>query len=195
MARMTTPEGHPADAGSWSERAGTPPRSRGPVRAFRLVRVGLCFLYFGLGVWLTGATLLPLLRLRARWLGLAPELGLRHVQRAVHLFCRSFVGCITRVMRVAEVEWVGAEALSRGPVLVVANHPSLIDTPLLLSRMPQADFIVSPDWLRLGWLRGTIECRRLHAQRGRRRGRGRGGRTAAGGALRRRVPGRRAHAA
>ena len=29
-------------------------------------------------------------------------------------------------------------------VLVVANHPSLIDTPLLLAKLPQADFIECP---------------------------------------------------
>lgn len=158
MARMATPERQAAEAGRWQGRSAASPRSRGLRRAFRLVRVGLCFLYFGGGVWLAGATLLPLLRLRARLLGLAPEVGLRHVQHAIHLFCRSFIACITRVMRVGEVQWAGAEALARGPVLVVANHPSLIDTPLLLSRMPQADFIVSPDWLRLRWLRGTIDA-------------------------------------
>jgi 1-acyl-sn-glycerol-3-phosphate acyltransferase len=131
------------------------------------VRVGLCFLYFGLGVWLMGVAALPLVRLYARMQGLAPEVALRHVQRVVHLFCRSFVACMTRVMRVVEVQWIGAEALARGPVLVVANHPSLIDTPLLLSRMPQADFIVSPDWLRLGWLRGTVAAAEyMHSEDG-----------------------------
>jgi 1-acyl-sn-glycerol-3-phosphate acyltransferase len=166
MARMATPEEHPADAGGRPEFAGAKrlepaggrPRARRLLRALRLARVGLCFLYFGLGVWLAGVTVLPLLRRRTRLLGLAPEVGLLHVQRAVHLFCRSFIACMTRVMRVVEVQWIGAEVLSRGPVLVVANHPSLIDTPLLLSRMPQADFIVSPDWLRRGWLRRTIDA-------------------------------------
>jgi 1-acyl-sn-glycerol-3-phosphate acyltransferase len=171
---MATPEQDPANAGERPklagakpppragarppERAGARPWARPLLRAFRLARVGVSFLYFGLGVWLTGATLLPLLRLRARLLGLPSEVALRNVQRAVHHFCRSFIACMTQVMRVVEVQWIGAEALARGPVLVVANHPSLIDTPLLLSRMPQADFIVSPDWLRRGWLRGTVEA-------------------------------------
>jgi 1-acyl-sn-glycerol-3-phosphate acyltransferase len=155
---MSKPEQFPEEVGRRPERAGAQRRPRGLLRAFRLARVGLCFLYFGLGTWLAGVTLLPLLRRRARLRGLAPEVALLHVQRAVHLFCRSFIACMTRAMRVVEVQWIGAEALARGPVLVVANHPSLIDTPLLLSRMPQADFIVSPDWLRRGWLRRTIDA-------------------------------------
>jgi 1-acyl-sn-glycerol-3-phosphate acyltransferase len=137
-------------------REGSPGSGR-IARALRAVRVGLCFVYFGAGVWLAGAALLPLLR-RTRWRGLSTgEVTLR-TQRIVHLFCRSFIACICRVMRLGELQWIGAEALLRGPVLVVANHPSLIDTPLLLTRLPQADFIVSPDWLRSRLLRPIIEA-------------------------------------
>jgi 1-acyl-sn-glycerol-3-phosphate acyltransferase len=132
------------------------PRGARLRRALRLARVGVCFVYFGVGVGLAGVTLLPLLRRSARWQGLPDEVGILRVQRFARHFCRSFIACITDVMRVGEVRWVGAEALARGPVLIVANHPSLIDTPLLLTRLPQADFIVSPEWLRVGWLRGVI---------------------------------------
>lgn len=136
-------------------------------RAFQVARVGVCFLYFGVGVWFAGVAVLPLARGRARLLGLSREVAQRESQRIVHLFCRSFMTCLTRVMRVVRVEWIGAEALARGPVLLVANHPSLIDTPLLLSQLPQADCIVSPDWLRLGWLRRTCDgAGYLHAAEG-----------------------------
>src|SRR3990172_2101524 len=127
------------------------------VRALRSLRVGLCFVYFGVGVWLGGNVAVPILR-RTCWRGLSPEAVSLRSQRVVHLFCRSFVACLDRVMRVARVQWIGTEALRHGPVLVVANHPSLIDTPLLLAKMPQADFIVSPDWMRVGWLRPIIEA-------------------------------------
>ncbi|MEN8159548.1 MAG: lysophospholipid acyltransferase family protein [Myxococcota bacterium] len=132
------------------------PRPERIVRALRAIRVGLCFLYFGVGVWLATRVLLPILR-RTRWRGLSPEDVTLRTQRVVHLFCRSFIACISRVMRVGQVQWIGAEALLNGPVLVVANHPSLIDTPLLLTKLPQADFIVSPDWLRFGLLRPVVE--------------------------------------
>jgi 1-acyl-sn-glycerol-3-phosphate acyltransferase len=123
--------------------------------------------YFGVGVWLLGVALLPFRRWWARRAGLSPEATHRAAQRVVHLFFRSFMACITGVMRVGRVEWIGAEALARGPALLVANHPSLIDTPLLLSRLPQADIIVSSDWLKLGWLRRTCDAAGyLHADDG-----------------------------
>lgn len=147
---MPTPESSVADARSDA------PRSGHLRRAFVLARSAVGFAYFGIGVGLAGVTVLPLLRRSARWQGLPDEVGIRRAQRFVQLFCRSFVAFSARVLRVIDVKWVGAEALDRGPVLIVANHPSLIDTPLLLTRLAQADFIVSPDWLRLSWLRGVI---------------------------------------
>jgi 1-acyl-sn-glycerol-3-phosphate acyltransferase len=125
-------------------------------RGLRLLRVGLSFAYFGAGVWFGGRILLPLLR-RTRWRRLSPDAVALRSQVVLHRFCRSFVTCWTRVMRTANVQWVGDEKLGRGPQLLVANHPSLIDTPLLLSRLPQADFIVSPDWMRMGLLRAVID--------------------------------------
>src|SRR5512145_3196896 len=133
------------------------PRPKRIARALRLLRAGLCFLYFGVGFWVSGAVVVPVLR-RTRWRGLPPEELELRTQGIVHGFCRSFVDLISRVMRLVDVQWIGAEALAHGPVLVVANHPSLIDTPLLLAQMPQADFIVSPDWLRAGWLRPIVEA-------------------------------------
>jgi len=147
------------------EREGKP-GSRRLVRVLRAIRVGLCFAYFGAGVWLGGRVAIPLLR-RTRWRGLSPEEVTLASQRVVHVFCRSFIACICDVMRIGRVQWIGAEALQRGPVLVVANHPSLIDTPLLLTELAQADFIVSPDWLRSGLLRPIIEAAGyLHAEAG-----------------------------
>ena len=40
------------------------------------------------------------------------------------------------------VTWVGRERLRERPILVVANHPTLIDVVLLVAAMPQADCIV-----------------------------------------------------
>jgi 1-acyl-sn-glycerol-3-phosphate acyltransferase len=136
-------------------------------RVWQLVRAGSGFFYFGVGGWLLFVCGLPLARLLARLRGLSPEHEYARTQRLIHHASRSFIGCATRVLCVIRVRWAGEEALARGPVLVVANHPSLIDTPLLASKMEQADFIVSPAWTRIGWMRRAIESAGyLHADRG-----------------------------
>ncbi len=137
--------------------AGAEPTEPTLTRVLRAARVGLCFAYFGVGIWLLGAVLLPLAALPMRLRGLPADAVTRRAQRVVHVFFRTFITFMMRVMRVGRVEWVNAEALTRGPALVVANHPSLIDTPLLGTRLPQADFIVGPEWMRNGWMRRAIE--------------------------------------
>jgi 1-acyl-sn-glycerol-3-phosphate acyltransferase len=56
-----------------------------------------------------------------------------------------------------EVRFEGALRLREpGPRIVVANHPTLVDTPLLGQCMPQADCIANPDWADHPLLRGAI---------------------------------------
>jgi len=131
------------------------------MQIWRSARVGLCFVYFGVGGLLLCTLLLPLVRLDARLRGLPADAVALRTQRLVHLGCRSFVRCMFGVMRLARLAWQGEAALTPGsrpprPLLVVANHPSLIDTPLLAAKLPQADFIVSPGWMSIGWMRRTI---------------------------------------
>jgi len=124
-------------------------------RGLLLARVALCFAYFGVGVWWLGVAAPPYAWVLAR-LGRPEDAVTRRAQRAANSLFRSFLFVMTRVMRVGRVEWVGDEALLRGPALVVANHPSLIDTPLLGAKLAQADFIVGPEWLRNAWMRRAI---------------------------------------
>jgi len=136
-------------------------------RGWHLFRAGSGFVCFGVAGWFLFLLGLPLLRLVARGRGLSPEQEYARTQRLIHLACRGFIGCATTLLRVIRVHWKGEEALLRGPVLVVANHPSLIDTLLLASRMEQADFIVSPAWTRIGWMRRAIDSAGyLYADRG-----------------------------
>lgn len=153
-ARATEPDPR------WEDRAGATggPRPGRLARALRICRVGFCFVYFGVGTWLLGATLLPLATLATRLLGRSEDATTRRVQRVAHLYYRSFIAVMERVMRVCEVQWVNAEALTRDPALVVVNHPSLIDTPLLGSKLPQADFVVGPEWTRNRWMGRAIEA-------------------------------------
>lgn len=162
---MPTPERRPGEPTVREQAAGAAASAgvwRRVAAAFRSARVGLCFVYFGLGGLLISALALPILRLHARLRGLSQEAVSLQTQRLVHLACRSFLGCLTSVMRVARIEWVGEAALSRGPLLVVANHPSLIDTPLLAAKLPQVEFIVNRGWTQIGWMRRIAEAAGYH---------------------------------
>jgi 1-acyl-sn-glycerol-3-phosphate acyltransferase len=144
---------HPGWGASDAAGAAAPPRL---ARALRLAQVIGAFGYFGVGIWAFGTLAAPLLTAAARLVGRSPDDAERLVQRAVHRFFRSFVFWMERVTRVARVEFVNAEAFAGGPKLIVANHPSLVDTPILGAALPQADFIVGADWLHNGWMRRAI---------------------------------------
>jgi 1-acyl-sn-glycerol-3-phosphate acyltransferase len=119
-------------------------------RAWWVARSGVAFAYYGLGAALFGLVVLPLARLA----GGAAGRDLR-AQRAAHWGSRSFVALMER-LGLVRVRWRGCEALRQRTLLVVANHPSLIDTPLLTCCMPQADFVVSAEWRRNPWLRRAV---------------------------------------
>jgi 1-acyl-sn-glycerol-3-phosphate acyltransferase len=158
MRGMSSPDRMPgAELGfEGGAAAASPPRAKRVARALRLARVGASYAYFGIGVWLLGAVVMPLVALPARLRGLPEAEVTRRTQRATHWFFRSFIAFMTDVMRVGRLEWVNAEALAGGPRLIVANHPSLIDTPVLGTRLPQADFIVGADWMKNAFMRRAI---------------------------------------
>lgn len=148
----------------------SPTRTRGRLaaclaRAGRLGRIAASFAYFGVGGLFLASVVIPLQVALLRLRGRADEADLR-AQRTLHRGARSFVRLAER-LGLVRVRWEGAEALAAGPVLVVANHPSLIDTPLLMARMPQADFVASPSWSRNPWLRRAVAAAGyLRAERG-----------------------------
>jgi 1-acyl-sn-glycerol-3-phosphate acyltransferase len=120
-------------------------------RGWRIARTGSAFAFFFAGGALL-ALLLPALR---RLAGDRPGFDLRAqrwIARGYRLFIAYMEGAgLTRV------RFEGAERLAApGPVVVVANHPTLVDTPLLGQHMPQADCIANPEWADSALLRGAI---------------------------------------
>ena len=130
----------------------TAPGAAPPLR--RVVLRGLGFASFALITVTLGVVIVPLARLAARLRG-RPEQAVLRAQHAIHRGMRLWVRWMDRwdVVRVVTVK--GVEAL-RGPVVVVANHPSLIDTPILLNLMPQADLVVNAAWGDNPVLRGCV---------------------------------------
>jgi 1-acyl-sn-glycerol-3-phosphate acyltransferase len=136
-----------------------------PFRPWRVALRAIGFASFGLVSSGVGFIVLPLQRLVARWRGLDIRDDLR-AQYAIHLGTRLWVR-FAQACGIASVSVRGADALRTGPVVVVANHPSLIDTPILLSVMRQADLIVNASWGDNPLLRRCVEgAGYLRAERG-----------------------------
>lgn len=115
---------------------------------WRQLRTGLVFACWALG--LSGTTL---------WLGLSRRLG-TPVDRdaAQRVLCRGYEIFVRLMLAVGLIRLrsIGIEMLrGPGPRLIVANHPSIIDSPLIVRHLPQADNFMSPAWARVPLI-GTI---------------------------------------
>lgn len=104
---------------------------------WRLFATGFSFSVFGLGGFLLGIIVFPLL-------SLIPGNQLqkrRRAQLCVHYSFYFFIGLMHR-MGIMTYEINGLEKLNRPGQLILANHPTLIDIVFLISRIPFASCIV-----------------------------------------------------
>ena len=122
--------------------------------AWRALRTGVAFAAFGFGsVWLAIAWL-PFREVFDR--GRAEPW--RRAQRGIHRLFRAHAAFM-EWLGLIEVRWIGAERLEApGAKIIVANHPSLIDVVLIISRLPQADCIVGIERAENRWLRGSVRA-------------------------------------
>ena len=102
----------------------------------RTAGTGFLFGLFGLGALVLAGLILPALGVVVR--GPRDLVAQSLIHRAHAFFLR-----VGTLLRLWSVEFDGLEKLrgARGS-LIVANHPTLIDVVLLLSRLPQADCVV-----------------------------------------------------
>jgi 1-acyl-sn-glycerol-3-phosphate acyltransferase len=105
-------------------------------RAWRVFATGLCFALFGIGGVLLRVLVFPLLSLLTR--GATRRSASRAVIRHT---MRGFVG-VMRLLGVLRYEVSGLDKLDRGGLLILANHPTLIDTVFLIAFVRNADCIV-----------------------------------------------------
>lgn len=120
-------------------------------RCWRICATGFCFATFGLGGLLIRVLVYPALQL-AVW-----QRGRRAVvvREIIHQFFRTFVGLMAFV-GVISYETRGLEKLRRRGLLVLANHPSLIDVVFLISFIERADCIVKGALVRNPFTRGPV---------------------------------------
>ena len=120
-------------------------------RAWRVFGTGLSFLAFGVGGLFLGVVVLPVMLLvvrdearRRRW-----ARGAVQASFAAHVELMRCLGLMTYEIR-------GRERLRRDGLLILANHPTLIDVVFLIAQMPNADCIVKSALLRNPFMRGPV---------------------------------------
>lgn len=121
---------------------------------WRLLATGYNFAFFGIGGFLLALTLLPLVRL---WPGSRQKKNER-ARRLVRQTFRYFVWQM-RVTGVISVELRNSEKLRRSDgLLIIANHPTLIDVVLLVSLLPRSCCVVKDALFRNPLLRGVVRA-------------------------------------
>lgn len=122
-------------------------------RYWRVVATACCFMVFGLGGVLVSTTVYPAICLVYR------DRTRRSLatKSCIHHAFRCFIGLMV-FLRVLTYEVRGVERLKRNGLLIVANHPSLIDVIFLISRIQRADCIVKSELAKNPFTRGPIEA-------------------------------------
>lgn len=122
-------------------------------RQWRLAATGLCFAVFGLGGLVVRCVVYPALLLAIR----QPQSRQLAAQSVIHHSLRWFVALMTGV-GVLSYEVRGRERLQRRGLLILANHPSLIDVVFLISFVRHADCIVKAALAGNPFTRGPIRA-------------------------------------
>lgn len=104
---------------------------------WRLLMTGASFLAFGIGAFVMGVVLLPLVRI----IPASRETKRARARTVMRVGLRLFVGFMHR-LGVLTYEFPRRERLGRPGQLILANHPSLIDVVFLLAFVPGAGCVV-----------------------------------------------------
>jgi len=122
-------------------------------RLWRLVATGLSFFIFGASGLALGAIVFPLLTLIVR----NKTIRANRSRETLAWTFRRFIG-IMRSLGLLDYELKGFEKLSRDGLLVIANHPSLIDTVFLLGFVPNSTCVVDDSLYRNSFTAGPLQA-------------------------------------
>ena len=122
-------------------------------RAWRVFATGLSFFTFGLVGFILGVAVFPVVAMVVR------NVRYRHrISREIIAWnFRLFIG-IMRGLGLLRYELIGFENLARNGLLVIANHPSLIDTVFLLGFIRNSTCVVDD-----GLFRNSFTVRSMRA--------------------------------
>lgn len=125
--------------------------SRALNRVWRVFASGFGFALFGAAGLVLSILVFPVLRLATR----DTPAGRRRARETIAWTFRRFIG-IMRLLGVYRYELVGFERLERNGLLIVANHPSLIDTVFLLGFVPNSTCVVDAGLFRNSFTAGAL---------------------------------------
>lgn len=118
---------------------------------WRLLATAICFTVFGLGGVVLLVVVFPLLRVLV-W---ERTVRITYAKAVIRLAFQLFVG-LMQGLGVLRFEVIGRERLNRHGLLILANHPTLIDTVFLMSFVKRADCIVKADLQTNLFTRGAV---------------------------------------
>lgn len=129
-------------------------------RYWRIFVTGVSFVVFGVGGILLGLLVFPVM-----------NLAIRDRQRRVNA-ARTVIRCafriyidMMRMIGVLRYEVRGLEKLERGGMLILANHPTLLDTVFLMAFVKNADCIVKGALWNNPFTRGPVRERAISITR------------------------------
>ncbi|MES2935558.1 MAG: lysophospholipid acyltransferase family protein [Pseudomonadota bacterium] len=122
-------------------------------RYWRVMATAFAFISFGVGGLLLRLIFFPLLALIVRH----QQRKARLARLAIHYLFRWFIR-LMRFLGVLKFRIDGVEKLNRHGLLILANHPTLIDVVFLISLVPNADCVVKSSLLSNPFTRGPMKA-------------------------------------
>ena len=122
-------------------------------RGWRLFSTGLSFVLFGVGGVLMWLLIFPLLNALV-W---RPARRVMLARALIRVSFRAYVD-VMRALGVLRYDIRGLDKLARGGLLILANHPTLIDTVFLMAFVKNADCIVKAGLWTNPFTRGAVRA-------------------------------------
>jgi 1-acyl-sn-glycerol-3-phosphate acyltransferase len=120
---------------------------------WRVIATGISFCVFGLGGLLLRILVFPILNLLIS----QPRLRIMLARNIIRFAFRCFVE-LMRFLGVLRYDIRGLQRLERSGLLILANHPTLIDTVFLMAFVKQADCIVKSTLWQNPFTRGPVRA-------------------------------------
>jgi 1-acyl-sn-glycerol-3-phosphate acyltransferase len=108
-------------------------------RHWRQLAAGFSFIVFGVGAMLVGSIIIPVARLFTRGAARREQVSRAIIRGGMRLFWRAML-----ILRLFRCDLRGIEHLTGERLLIVANHPTLIDAVLLLGLVKDAVVVAKP---------------------------------------------------